>query len=133
MAGRRTDGGFLTSKKIFKNPQSANADSPLDKGAYRKGKNMRIGIDIGGSHVAVGLINKKYELGSEKTKRATISFKKNGVDYLFSAIEGYIVFTDLWRGSSSSIISGCFEFTAIDIEKGLTLKVTNGIFQDLEC
>ena len=78
-------------------------------------------------------LNKKYELGSEKTKRATISFKKNGVDYLFSAIEGYIVFTDLWRGSSSSIISGCFEFTAIDIEKGLTLKVTNGIFQDLEC
>jgi len=33
VAVRRTDGGFLRLKKILKNPQSADADSPLDKGA----------------------------------------------------------------------------------------------------
>ena len=76
-------------------------------------------------------LNKKYELSSEEAKRATISFKENGVDYRFRSIEGYIVFTECKRGDTSCIMSGYFEFTAVDSNNGLTLEVTNGIFENL--
>ena len=76
-------------------------------------------------------LNRKYELGTEKTKGATVSFKKNGVSYVFSSIEGYIVFTECKRGSAGHSLSGYFEFTAVNEELGMTISVTNGTFENL--
>ena len=77
-------------------------------------------------------LNKKYSLDSHKFGK--ISFTENGVAYNFVSNEGYIIFTDCKGGedgTSSYILSGCFEFTAVDSEKDLTITVTNGTFENI--
>lgn len=77
-------------------------------------------------------LNKKYSLNSQNYGK--ISFTENGVVYNFISTEGNIVFTDCHGGedgTSSYILSGYFEFTAKDSEKGLTITVSNGTFDNI--
>ncbi len=79
-------------------------------------------------------LNKKYILDNPQSKLGKITFKENGVSYNFISTEGYIVFTDCIGGedgTSSYILSGYFEFTAVDSEKDLTITVTNGTFENI--
>ena len=79
-------------------------------------------------------LNKKYILDNPQSKLGKITFKENGVVYNFISTEGYIVFTDCIGGedgTSSYILSGYFEFTAVDSEKDLTITVTNGTFENI--
>lgn len=80
-------------------------------------------------------LNKKYSLDSFGShKFGKISFTENGVAYNFISNEGYIIFTECKGGedgTSSYILSGCFEFTAVDSEKDLTITVTNGTFENI--
>lgn len=79
-------------------------------------------------------LNKKYILDNPQNKFGKITFKENGVVYNFISTEGYIIFTDCKGGedgTSSYILSGCFEFTAVDSEKDLTITVTNGTFENI--
>lgn len=80
-------------------------------------------------------LNKKYRLDSlDNLKFGKISFTENGVAYNFISTEGYIVFTECLGGEDgigSYNVSGYFEFTAVDSEKGLSITVTNGTFENI--
>lgn len=77
-------------------------------------------------------LNKKYNIGTDvRSGCGQISFTHNGIFYKFVSTEGYIVFTKCIDQSTRCIVSGYFEFTATDSEKGITINVTNGTFEDL--
>lgn len=80
-------------------------------------------------------LNKKYSIDSFNShKFGKISFTENSVAYTFISSEGYIIFTECKGGedgTSSYVLSGRFEFTAVDSEKNLTITVTNGTFENI--
>ena len=48
---------------------------------------MKVGIDLGGSHIAIGIVNNEYKIVEKKEKRLTKEEKKN----IKQNIENYII------------------------------------------
>ena len=77
-------------------------------------------------------LNKKYPLSTKyENSYGQVIFTQNGEGYEFVSTEGYIVFTKYQVIGGTEIVSGHFEFTAIDSDKNLTINITDGTFEDL--
>ena len=60
-----------------------------------------------------------------------VIFTQNGESYEFFSTEGYFVFTEYQIIGGAEVLSGHFEFTAVDLDKNLTINVTDGTFENL--
>lgn len=47
---------------------------------------MKIGLDIGGSHIAIGVVNEQYELILKEEKEIKISESKNPNETLYNSM-----------------------------------------------
>lgn len=77
-------------------------------------------------------LNKKYPLSTKyENSYGQVIFTQNGEGYEFVSTEGYIVFTNYQVTGGTEIVSGHFEFTAVDSDKNLTINITDGTFENL--
>lgn len=81
-------------------------------------------------------LNKKYPLSTitenniAHSSFGKVSFTQNEESYEFVSTEGYVVFTEC-QINGLAVISGYFEFTAVDSNKNITINVTDGTFENL--
>lgn len=81
-------------------------------------------------------LNKKYPLSTitegnlAYSSFGKVSFTHNEESYEFVSTEGYIVFTEC-QINGLAVLSGYFEFVAVDSNKNITITVTDGTFENL--
>lgn len=81
-------------------------------------------------------LNKKYPLSTiiennlGHSSFGKVTFTQNEESYEFVSTEGYVVFTEC-QINGLAVISGYFEFTAVDSNKNITINVTDGTFENL--
>ena len=77
-------------------------------------------------------LNKKYPLSTKyENSYGQVIFTQNGEGYEFVSTDGYIVFTNYQVIGGTEIVSGHFEFTAVDSDKNLAINITDGTFENL--
>ncbi len=88
--------------------------------------------------ISIGIViseNTPFKTGNKyllKDNCAFISFYRNGMKHHYDNIDGNIIFSDFHPGSSSNyLLSGTFEFTAVDPITNVIIHVTDGYFQNL--
>ena len=77
-------------------------------------------------------LNRKYPLSTKsENSYGQVIFTQNGESYEFVSTEGYFVFTEYQIIGGTEVLSGHFEFTAVDLDKNLTINITGGTFENL--